>query len=100
MRCPRCYEWINAYTVQISLSFDKVAGVTDLYMVNPDMPLKDVVEEVQRVLIRRAMLRANGVMSRAAEIAGMKYTTFWEMARRLDLAPGKQHEATPLREAS
>ncbi len=94
VRCSHCYKWINAHTVQIRFSFDQAAGIADLHLVNPEMPFKKVVEEVQRVLILRAIKRANGVMKRAAEIAGMKYTTFWEMARRLGVAPrGKQEQA-------
>ena len=39
-------------------------------------------------------------MKRAAEIAGMKYTTFWEMARRLDVAPRRKLEQARLEKAS
>ena len=99
VRCPHCYKWIDAHTIQIRLSFDQAAGIADLHLVNPEMPFKEVVEEVQRVLILRGIERGNGVMKRAAEIAGMKYTTFWEMARRLNVAPRKEHRVPALREA-
>lgn len=100
VRCTHCYKWINAHTVQIRFSFDQAAGIADLHLVNPEMPFKEVVEEVQRVLILRAIERGNGVMKRAAEIAGMKYTTFWEMARRLGVAPRGKQEQVRLEKAS
>ena len=100
VRCSHCYKWIDAHSVQIRFSFDQAAGVADLHLVNPEMPFKEVVEEVQRVLIVRAIERGNGVMKRAAEIAGMKYTTFWEMARRLGVAPRGKQEPARLEKAS
>ena len=94
------YSPANAHSAQTRSSFDQAAGIADLHLVNPELPFKEVVEEVQRVLILRAIERGNGVMKRAAEIAGMKYTTFWAMARRLGVAPRGKQEQAQLEKAS
>ena len=52
---------------------------------HPDQPLDEVVDDVRRILAVRALREARGVKVKAAEIAGMKYTTFYELVRRLGI---------------
>jgi DNA-binding NtrC family response regulator len=62
----------SAHTVQLDLR-------------HPGEPLDDIVDDVRRVLVIRALREAKGVKVKGAEIAGMKYTTFYELVRRLGI---------------
>jgi len=41
-------------------------------------------EELERNLLRKSMLRANGVMTKAAKLLGMSYKTFWYRWEKLN----------------
>ena len=47
--------------------------------------LKDKTEQLKEYLLLKALKKANGVQKKAAELLGMKSTTFNEMLKRLDL---------------
>ncbi len=55
-------------------------------------PLKDKVEQLKEYLILKALKKANGVQKKAAEMLGMKSTTFNEMLKRLNLPSGKKSD--------
>ncbi len=47
-------------------------------------PLKEKIEQLKEYLILKALKKANGVQKKAAEMLGMKSTTFNEMLKRLN----------------
>lgn len=47
--------------------------------------LKDKTEQLKEYLLLKALKKANGVQKKAAQLLGMKSTTFNEMLKRLDL---------------
>jgi DNA-binding NtrC family response regulator len=52
------------------------------------VPLHAAVEETERVHIRRALGRANGSVTRTAELLGISRKTLWEKMKRLSIANG------------
>ena len=59
--------------------------MAELYLINANDPVDKVVDDVRRMLVLRALRKADGVMKQAAEIAGMKYTTFHALLHRLGI---------------
>lgn len=82
IECPRCRArfWLESVTLGIAGARPQQIRLDLRY---PDAPLDEVVNQVKRTLVIRALRQAEGVKSRAAEIAGMKYTTFYELVQRL-----------------
>ena len=83
--CPHCDGTIHLQGVGLRFQGADNARTVQLDLRHPEEPLDDVVDEVRRVLVIRALREANGVKVKAAEIAGMKYTTFYELVRRLGI---------------
>jgi DNA-binding NtrC family response regulator len=83
--CPHCGDTIRLEGVGLRFEGAHDAATVQLDLRHPDDPLDTVVDDVRRVLVIRALREANGVKVKAAEIAGMKYTTFYELVRRLGI---------------
>ena len=81
--CPHCGDTIRLQGVGLRFQGGDNSHTVQLDLRHPQEPLDDVVDDVRRVLVIRALREANGVKVKAAEIAGMKYTTFYELVRRL-----------------
>ena len=89
--CPHCNETIRLEGVSLKVQGHDNPENVELDLRYPDQRLDDVVDEVRRILVTRALREADGVKVKAAEIVGMKYTTFYELVRRLGLL-NKDHE--------
>lgn len=85
-RCPHCDRSIHLEALSLKLEGQPEGHRVRLDLRHPEEPLEDVLDQVRRVLVTRALRAANGVKARAAEIAGMKYTTFYELCRRLEIS--------------
>lgn len=83
--CPHCHGTIRLQGVGLRFEGSDSAETVQLDLRHPDEPLGEVVDDVRRVLVIRALREAQGVKVRAAEIAGMKYTTFYELVKRLGI---------------
>ncbi len=83
--CPHCGDIIRLQGVGLRFQGGDNAPTVQLDLRHPEEPLDDVVDDVRRVLAIRALREANGVKVKAAAIAGMKYTTFYELVRRLGI---------------
>ncbi len=83
--CPHCGDTIRLEGIGLRFEGAQNAATVQLDLRHPDDPLDAVVDDVRRVLVIRALREANGVKVKAAEIAGMKYTTFYELVRRLGI---------------
>jgi DNA-binding NtrC family response regulator len=83
--CPHCNGTIRLQGVGLRFEGSDEAETVQLDLRHPDEALDEVVDDVRRVLVIRALREADGVKVKAAEIAGMKYTTFYELVRRLDI---------------
>jgi DNA-binding NtrC family response regulator len=83
--CPHCGDTIRLEGIGLRFEGSGQAETIRLDLKHPQEPLDEVVDDVRRVLVVRALREANGVKVKAAEIAGMKYTTFYELVRRLDI---------------
>lgn len=84
IRCPCC----NAGILLEEVALRVVRGPTPrrlltLAVTDPDLGLEATVRDVRRQLIELALRQSRGVKARAAELVGLKYSTFWEMAERL-----------------
>lgn len=84
--CPHCGGTIRLQGVGLRFQGGDNSPTVQLDLRHPAEPLDDVVDDVRRVLVIRALREANGVKVKAAEIAGMKYTTFYELVRRLGIS--------------
>ncbi|MFQ5744653.1 MAG: helix-turn-helix domain-containing protein [Acidobacteriota bacterium] len=56
------------------------------------LPFDRSVDDFKRRLLRRALGQTGGVMSRAAQALGLKYTTFVAMAHRLGVVDKAGHK--------
>jgi len=83
--CPHCSGTIRLEAIGLRFQGGNNADTVRLDVRHPEGPLDDIVDDVRRVLATRALREANGVKVKAAEIAGMKYTTFYELVRRLGI---------------
>ena len=83
--CPHCGDTIRLEGIGLRFEGSDGAETVRLDLKHPQEPLDAVVDDVRRVLVTRALREANGVKVKAAEIAGMKYTTFYELVRRLGI---------------
>jgi transcriptional regulator with GAF, ATPase, and Fis domain len=83
--CPHCHETIRLEGVGLRFEGGEISETVQLDLRHPEESLDVVVDDVRRVLAIRALREANGVKVKAAEIAGMKYTTFYELVRRLGI---------------
>lgn len=83
--CPHCNETIRLEGVGLKFEGSETSETVQLDLRHPEESLDVVVDDVRRVLAIRALREANGVKVKAAEIAGMKYTTFYELVRRLGI---------------
>ena len=64
---------INLKDIKSELRFSQGRGIIDL-----DLPDEGInFEELEKELMRKAMLKANGVATKAAKLLGMSYKTFW-----------------------
>ena len=83
--CPHCGDTIRLQGIGLRFQGGDNSHTVQLDLRHPGEPLDDVVDDVRRVLAIRALREANGVKVKAAKIAGMKYTTFYELVRRLGI---------------
>jgi transcriptional regulator with GAF, ATPase, and Fis domain len=83
--CPHCQETIRLEGVGLKFEGAETSETVQLDLRHPEESLDVVVDDVRRLLAIRALREANGVKVKAAEIAGMKYTTFYELVRRLGI---------------
>ena len=51
--------------------------------------IEPIVHDLEFQLVRRSLREAGGVKARAAELLGLKYSTFWELVQRLGVDPGR-----------
>jgi transcriptional regulator with GAF, ATPase, and Fis domain len=83
--CPHCSGTIRLEGVGLKFEGGETSETVQLDLRHPEEALDVVVDDVRRLLAIRALREANGVKVKAAEIAGMKYTTFYELVRRLGI---------------
>jgi len=83
--CPHCGGTIRLEGIGLRFEGGEEAETIQLDLRHPDEPLDEVVDDVRRLLAIRALREAKGVKVKAAEIAGMKYTSFYELVRRLGI---------------
>ena len=83
--CPHCSGTIRLQGIGLRFEGGNEAHTVQLDLRHPGEPLDDIVDDVRRVLVIRALREAKGVKVKGAEIAGMKYTTFYELVRRLGI---------------
>lgn len=83
--CPHCSGTIRLQGIGLRFEGSDESDTVQLDLRHPEESLDEVVDDVRRALAIRALREANGVKVKAAEIAGMKYTTFYELVRRLGI---------------
>jgi transcriptional regulator with GAF, ATPase, and Fis domain len=83
--CPHCSGTIRLQGIGLRFEGSEASDIVQLDLRHPEESLDEVVDDVRRALAIRALKEANGVKVKAAEIAGMKYTTFYELVRRLGI---------------
>lgn len=87
VHCPRCNAsiQITGIVVRLSMDDDRSGSGERTARIPPDESLEEASRKFKRELVLDALRRAGGVRKRAAEIAGMNYSTFYRLARRLDI---------------
>lgn len=83
--CPRCGCRFGVESLTVRLTGSDRAHEVRFGGLEPDASLARIVEQAQRELVIEALRRAGGQKPRAAELAGMEYETFSELARNLDI---------------
>jgi len=97
LTCPHCGEPGEDTGLSLSLTIGPVLDGLQVLLVQPGASLETVLDDVRRTLIRDAIKRAGGKQSAAAKLLGMKYTTFYALARRLGFGRnGVETDAPPL----
>ena len=77
---------INLKDIKSELRFSQGRGIIDL-----DLPDEGInFEELEKELMRKAMLKANGVATKAAKLLGMSYKTFWYRWEKFNLQSPKK----------
>jgi DNA-binding NtrC family response regulator len=78
--------FINLKDIKSELRFSQGSGITDF-----DLPDEGIMfEELEKELLRKAMLKANGVATKAAKLLGMSYKTFWYRWEKFNLSSPKK----------
>ncbi len=78
--------FINLKDIKSELRFSQGRGIIDL-----DLPDEGInFEELEKELLRKAMLKANGVATKAAKLLGMSYKTFWYRWEKFNLQSPKK----------
>ncbi|MFQ5745462.1 MAG: helix-turn-helix domain-containing protein [Acidobacteriota bacterium] len=87
IRCPRCGTELRVSRIELHVEGRGDENVIQVRLSNDGLGLREQVNAFQRTLIVAALAKHGGVKARAAEALGLKYTTFIEMGKRLDI-PG------------
>jgi DNA-binding NtrC family response regulator len=78
--------FINLKDIKSELRFSQGRGIIDF-----DLPDEGInFEELEKELLRKAMLKANNVATKAARFLGMSYKTFWYRWEKLNLNSPKK----------
>lgn len=78
--------FINLKDIKSELRFSQGSGITDF-----DLPDEGIMfEDLEKELLRKAMLKANGVATKAAKLLGMSYKTFWYRWEKFNLSSPKK----------
>jgi DNA-binding NtrC family response regulator len=78
--------FISLKDIKSELRFSQGNGITDF-----DLPDEGIMfEELEKELLRKAMLKANGVATKAAKLLGMSYKTFWYRWEKFNLSSPKK----------
>ena len=86
VRCPECSHDLRAdATVHLTVRAAVALGDVQLFVVRPGAPLAETLDDVRRGLVRAALAQTGGNRARAAALLGLKPTTFYGLAQRLQL---------------
>jgi DNA-binding NtrC family response regulator len=78
--------FINLKDIKSELRFLQGSGIIDL-----DLPDEGInFEELEKEILRKAMLKANGIATKAAKLLGMSYKTFWYRWEKFNLQSPKK----------
>jgi DNA-binding NtrC family response regulator len=78
--------FINLKDIKSELRFSQGRGIIDF-----DLPDEGInFEELEKELLRKAMLKANNVATKAARLLGMSYKTFWYRWEKFNLHSPKE----------
>jgi DNA-binding NtrC family response regulator len=78
--------FINLKDIKSELRFSQDRGIIDF-----DLPDEGInFEELEKELLRKAMLKANNVATKAARLLGMSYKTFWYRWEKFNLHSPKE----------
>lgn len=102
IRCPDCGGLVELRDVRVAVTIrppasEHAPGPTIEVPLDSDDSLDEVITGVKRRLVVRALRRAGGVKTRAAELVGIKYTTFYNLVERLDITDEEIFGATAQR---
>ncbi len=78
--------FINLKDIKSELRFSQGRGIIDFDFPDEGMNF----EELEKELLRKAMLKANGVATKAARLLGMSYKTFWYRWEKFNLHSPKK----------
>ena len=92
--CPRCGDRIVVESLAVRATAAGQSGVP-LDLERRGRSLDAILQDVRRRLVVDALRHANGVKSRAARSLGMKYSTFYELVRRLGVDDDDGTEPEP-----
>lgn len=83
--CPTCGTERDRLTTSVVLSLGPFEEGVQLFAIQADAGMPQVVEELRRFLIGKALERTGGNKARAAKLLKVKYTTFHSMLQRLGI---------------
>ncbi|MFO0754650.1 MAG: sigma-54 dependent transcriptional regulator [Thermodesulfovibrionales bacterium] len=89
LMCDSDMAGLNDIRSELKLGHDK--GVLDIEI--PDEGIN--FEELEKELIKKAMVKANNVAARAARLLGMTYKTFWYRMEKFGIQEGSPNGEVP-----
>lgn len=84
--CPSCGQHLAAPALRLELV--GFADDMELLVVNPRQNLAKILDDVRRAVVEHALREAGGIQKEAAQLVGMKYSTFHDLVQRLGLGDG------------
>ncbi|MFQ5744075.1 MAG: helix-turn-helix domain-containing protein [Acidobacteriota bacterium] len=93
IECPCCKAPLQLESVSLRANEPQATELGKrIHLSCTGTSLEKATDEIRRQLIGRALWEANGIKSRAANLLGLKYSTFWENAQRLQANEPKMLE--------
>ena len=84
-RCPCCDAILVLEDLEVRAGAEDARGELLIDIRGKGDAIEAIVGELEGQMVEMALREAGGVKARAAELLGLKYSTFWELAQRVGI---------------